>query len=115
MSAGHGGRRRGDGAGLGYIWCDSQCDSDPKWQSGLADASSTLEQELSAYELSSCNKGVWSAGWRPTLALDAQGNPRIAADAAQLIRCFAKPEPGSPLEQGINTLWFTRLVFFKQP
>jgi hypothetical protein len=107
--------RRSDAAGLGYIWCDNQCETDPQWVRGLADASNTLEQQIPAYEFSSCNKGLWSTGWRPTLALDPQGNPRIATDAAQIIRCFAQPEPGSRLQEGINTLWFTRLVFFKQP
>jgi hypothetical protein len=108
--------RRDDGGGLGYRWCDSQCETDQaQWRTLGADESSRLEQELESYDLDSCQKGLWSAGWMPALALDAQGNPRIAAEALQLVRCFAKPNPTSPIEQGVNTLRYTRLIVLPRP
>jgi hypothetical protein len=108
--------RREDGGGLGLLWCDSQCEAEgARWQVAAADRSEALEQELASYELNSCQKGLWSTGWLPSLALDPQGSPHIATEALQLIRCFARPDSTRPLEQGINTLRYTRLVVLPRP
>jgi hypothetical protein len=64
--------------GLGYFWCDTNCESDTAtWQGGLVEPSSDLDVEWPIPPPSSCDNSFWYGGYRPSLALDTAGNPRI--------------------------------------
>jgi hypothetical protein len=64
--------------GLGYFWCDANCESTAAaWQGGLVEPSSDLDLEWDILPPSNCSGSYWWDGYRPSLALDAAGNPRI--------------------------------------
>jgi hypothetical protein len=68
--------------GLGYGWCSSACESaDALWQHRLAEPSDALDTAWPIAPPEGCTAAFWFGGYRPALALDAAGNPRIAYDA----------------------------------
>jgi len=72
--------------GLGYVWCDTSCESTSSiWQGGLLEPSSDLDAEW-PLPPSDCTGSYWYGGYRPSLALDPVGNPRIGYVAQHLIR-----------------------------
>jgi len=71
--------------GLGYAWCDTGCESSSAtWQGGLVEPSSDLDVEWPIVPPIGCSSSYWYGGYRPSLALDAAGNPRIGYVAQHL-------------------------------
>jgi hypothetical protein len=67
--------------GLGYAWCTVNCESgNPSWQSGVVESNNTLDAHFPVPPIRSCTISTWSAGARPSLALDSAGRPRIGYD-----------------------------------
>jgi hypothetical protein len=72
--------------GLGYFWCDTNCESpSATWQGGVVEPSSDLDVEwpLPPWD---CTDSFWYGGFRPSLALDLAGNPRIGYVAEHRVR-----------------------------
>ena len=64
--------------GLGYAWCDMSCESNSAtWQGGLVEPSSDLDVEWPILPPVGCSSSYWYGGYRPSLALDTAGNPRL--------------------------------------
>lgn len=65
-------------SGLGYTWCNSNCESDTAiWQQQVVEASAALEADYPVAPIRHCSISVWVSGETPMLALDRTGNPRI--------------------------------------
>jgi hypothetical protein len=82
------------GFGLHYAWCNTNCESsNQNWQTQEREASEEVNAELPippwpGCQFPACNPPIppctvstWDSGVRPSLALDAAGQPRIAYDA----------------------------------
>jgi hypothetical protein len=92
--------------GIGYLWCDSQCESGAaQWQSRLAEPMATLNKDYPVPPPFDCSLATWS-GIRPQLALDPAGNPRIGYEGERIFggSCSAKVGYRS-----------ARFAFFPQP
>lgn len=96
------------GEGLGYAFCTSTCESvDGAWAVGAVEGAGSLDQDWPIPPR--CAVGGWIAGFRPSLALDAAGNPRIAYDSEhQFNGCPDWPRSGVDGRA-------VRYVFFPQP
>ncbi|MDO8473753.1 MAG: hypothetical protein Q7T05_08055 [Dehalococcoidia bacterium] len=71
--------------GLGYSWCDTNCESvSATWLGGLLEPSSDLDIEWDILPPLNCSGSYWWDGYRPSLALDTAGNPRIGYVAQHL-------------------------------
>ncbi len=78
-------RSNSPGDGLGYFWCDSGCESgSPLWLGGLVEPSDDLDAEWYIPPPGTCTTSFWYDGYRPSLALDSAGNPRIGYVAQHL-------------------------------
>jgi len=70
------------GNGLGYAWCDLNCESGlATWQSLLADSNDQLNADWNRVSALGCTNRGWIGAHRSALALDTAGNPRIGYDA----------------------------------
>jgi len=70
------------GQGLGYAWCNSDCQSDAAvWQSQEVGSQAALANNYDVLPIRRCTISTWFNGQRSSLALDSAGNPRIAYDA----------------------------------
>lgn len=68
--------------GLGYSWCTQDCASTGAvWNHSVAESSASLSDNYEVLPIRRCTVSTWFTGVRPSLALDAQGNLRIAYDA----------------------------------
>lgn len=68
--------------GLGYSWCNETCESTAAaWNHAAAETSASLSDNYEVLPIRRCTVSTWFTGVRPGLALDAQGNLRIAYDA----------------------------------
>jgi hypothetical protein len=85
--------------GVGYAWCDTNCESPGAlFQRRLAEDSPQLDADWPLPRPINCPYANWLGGYRPSLALDAAGQPRIAADADFVaFGCVGVPEPGHGL------------------
>ena len=103
--------------GLGYAYCDSNCESSqPQWHVMQAEASGVLDQTYPVPPFYNCTEGDWVSGLRPALALDSQGNPRIAFDGDHLQNCYyGLPENNPPYWKVEKKWWASRLLAFPQP
>jgi len=95
--------------GLGYFWCDTNCESySATWQGGLVEPSSVLDSEWDILPPLNCSGSYWWNGYRPSLALDTAGNPRIGYVAQHM-------------HGGGDLCWIeedyraVRFLFFNQP
>jgi hypothetical protein len=95
--------------GLGYVWCNTNCEStSATWQGGLLEPSSVLDVEWDIPIPLNCSGSYWWGGYRPSLALDTAGNPRIGYVAQHLHGGGSSCLTGEDYRA-------VRFVFFNQP
>lgn len=101
--------------GIGYIWCNEQCESaQGNWQGGLLESAETLAKDLAIPVAPHCTLAYWFGGFKPSLTLDGEGNPRILYEAAQYQRCTQRQ--GRSAASTIQKSWnAVRLIFVSQP
>jgi hypothetical protein len=105
--------RDSKGFALGYIWCNGQCESSQgEWRGGVLEAANVLAQDFSIPVLPNCELAHWFGGFKPALALDTAGNPRIIYEAAQYQRCTNSRATDSTIQKTWNAV---RLLFVNQP
>jgi hypothetical protein len=105
--------RDSQGFALGYIWCNGQCESSQgEWSGGVIEPANVLEQDFSIPVLPNCELAHWFGGFKPALALDTAGNPRIVYEAAQYQRCTNSRATDSTIQKTWNAV---RLLFVNQP
>ncbi len=78
-----------------YLWCNANCESDAAlWQNIIVETSQEVNASVPP---GSCSLAYWYIGKRPSLALDAAGNPRLAYNAdcgdVELVRLALFNEP----------------------
>jgi len=88
--------------GVGYAWCDTNCESTSAvFRRVLAEDTGALDTDWPLPRPLNCGYAHWLDGYRPSLALDGMGNPRIAVDADFVaFECVGVPEPGGGLPVG---------------
>jgi hypothetical protein len=70
------------GQGLGYAWCDADCESEAAaWQSQEVESQASLAENYEVLPIRRCTVSTWFNGQRSSLALDPAGHPRLAYDA----------------------------------
>jgi hypothetical protein len=73
-----------------------------------------LAKDLSIPVAPHCTLAYWFGGFKPALALDMAGNPRIFYEAAQYQRCNQRE--GGSIVSTIQKSWnAARLIFVQQP
>ncbi len=80
---------------LVYSWCEQACASAENWLHGLAEQPAALDATKVVVIPSGCVPGIWD-NYGVSLALDAQGNPRISYNATYQAQCAHNPKPGMP-------------------
>jgi hypothetical protein len=70
--------------GIGYLWCNSQCDMAAQWHGQVAEPLDALNEDFPRPAPFGCDVTTW-LGARPQIALDPHGNPRIGYDGEYLI------------------------------
>jgi hypothetical protein len=71
--------------GLGYAWCTANCELNTAvWQVAHVESGVDLDAEWDILPPLSCSTSAWYAGYRPSIALDASGNPRIGSEGKHL-------------------------------
>jgi hypothetical protein len=74
--------QKSSATGLGYGWCDTNCESvSGAWQHQLLESSSTLDADWPKMPPPNCTVALWYGGYRPSLVVDAGGRPRMGYDA----------------------------------
>ena len=69
------------GWGLAMVTCTADCAGTAgAWTGGLLEDSSRLAQDLPQLRPANCTEGGWFGDFRPSLALDAAGNPFVGFD-----------------------------------
>ncbi|MCL4489187.1 MAG: hypothetical protein M1570_13805 [Chloroflexi bacterium] len=95
--------------GLGYAWCNANCTSGAaSWQHTLAESDLILAAEFNPPIPANCTASTWADGYRPSLALNSAGNPRVGHEAEQIVsgdNCPSTP----PHFQAV------RFTFFNNP
>ena len=104
--------------GLGYLWCDQDCESDTaQWNGAAVETAETLDSAYPQPLPASCDAGLWST-LTPVLALDPAGDPLIAYDAKYDTRCWYQDStrPADPPSYRFTQLWrAVRGVVLDQP
>ncbi len=99
------------GAGLGFAWCNTNCETAaPNWQRQTIETTSAIITQYPSFPPYSCPIQTWFNGKRPSLALDAAGNPRMGYDAEHWWGGYY-PD-GSKCEVDVP---LARLAMFPQP
>jgi hypothetical protein len=97
----------GVGVGLGYAWCDANCESSQaSFQRLLVENSNPLNRDWPLVRPANCIYASWLAGYLPSLALDAAGNPRIASDS--LFVASGCPDGTEDLHTGVRVAYFNQ-------
>ncbi len=104
---------------LGYAWCNTACESDaPAWQQQVVETEEELREANPQAIPFHCRNDIWS-GYAPALALDQDGNPRIAYDVAVDADCYYDDTPGDPSDpptQRFEAIWRgVHLTYFPRP
>lgn len=101
--------------GLGYSWCNQNCEgTTAPWQHGVAETNSSLSTDYDVLPIRKCTVSTWFTGVRPTLTLDAQGNPRIVYDAQHY--WYGTETDGTGTHScDFKDINVTRLAIFNQP
>jgi hypothetical protein len=78
-----------------YLWCNSNCESGAAtWQSIIVETSAEVNASTPPVN---CSLAYWYIGKRPSLVLDATGNPRLAYNAdcgnVELVRLALLNQP----------------------
>ncbi len=108
---------RNQGDGLGYAWCDSNCEGNVgNWHATTIETASVLDAEYPVVRPPHCNAGLWSS-LSPVLSLDTGGHARVAYDAVYDTQCwYDDPNDGLPPYLVWQQLWHSvRGVIFPQP
>ena len=93
--------------GLGYAWCTANCElNTATWQIAHVESGTELEAEWDILPPYNCSSAYWYAGYRPSIALDASGNPRIGSEGKHL------HGGGCTVAEDYKAV---RLAFFNQP
>ncbi len=93
--------------GLGYAWCTANCELNTAvWQFAQVESSADLQAEWDILPPANCSSAYWYAGYRPSIALDASGNPRIGSEGLHL------HGGGCTVAEDYRAVRFT---FFNQP
>jgi hypothetical protein len=101
-----------NGAGLGYLWCNTVCESGSgTWTTKIAESSDLLDATFPLGTIPSCDRVSWAGAAKPQLALDAAGNAYVGYVAQRLIRCYS----GTPPKSYVSHLDYARFSFFPQP
>jgi len=80
-------------AALFYAWCTGACQTDDAiWAARELQLAPIMEAQMPISTWPGCLRNTWVAGERPALALDAQGNPRLAFDADHYMECYRNPD-----------------------
>jgi hypothetical protein len=93
------------GSGPGYGWCTTSCQSaSGSWQSEIVEPVSVLTLNYPVVPIYNCSNSGWSSGTRTSLALDANGNPRVGWDPQHFVSGNDLNHPGQqcPLINDIN-------------
>lgn len=70
------------GQGLGYTWCNTDCESgNAVWLSQEVESQASLAESYEVLPIHLCTVSTWFNGQRSSLALALAENPRIAYDA----------------------------------
>jgi hypothetical protein len=94
--------------GLGYAWCNTSCESvSAAWSGELKETGSDLDIEWPIPPPTSCSSSYWYDGYRPSLALDSTGNPRIGYVGQHLYG-----GSGCSVKEDFRAV---RFMFFSQP
>lgn len=103
---------------VGYVWCDAACDAgDVQWKVQVVETPQEMKQGNPQAIPLTCDSDLWKA-LTPSLALDRDGNPRIAYDVQVDARCrFEDPDnPNEPPVTSFRRIWNSvRFEFLPQP
>jgi hypothetical protein len=103
------------GDGLGYAWCNSNCESGSGiWQNLEVESQQSLADNYDVLPVQRCTVSTWLNGQRTSLALDKDGNPRIGYDA-QHWWYGTEIVGGVPKSCNYQDVTVTRVAFFNQP
>jgi hypothetical protein len=71
--------------GLGFGWCNEDSESAAaKWQHRVVESNAALADNYEMLPIRRCTVSAWINGQRSRLALDNNGNPRVAYDAQHI-------------------------------
>lgn len=103
------------GQGLGYAWCNTNCESgDAIWESQEVESKESLTENYEVLPIHRCTISTWFNGQRTSLALDKAGNPRIGYDA-QHWWYGTELVGGVPQTCNYQDVTVTRFALFNQP
>lgn len=103
---------------MSYMWCNSGCESDSAaWQVQAVDIGMDEDWEPAIPPTCLPGNSAWIAGKVTSLALDAQGNPRIAYTPLVPGQCWNGTDPatGEPIYQARVLYRSVRFFFMPQP
>jgi hypothetical protein len=104
--------------GLGYAWCDAQCDTaNATWENKIIETRTELQQAWDVpFPLDHCDAGMWNS-LTPTLDL-VGGHAHVAYDATFHARCYYDDDPtdNDPPDWHYGLVMRSvRLLVFTQP